>query len=128
MPVEVLLVEDNHSDVLLIKNIVAEFSLDVRITVAKDTQTAVALLFDPGFKPRLVITDMHMPRGVNVDLFKQAKAKGVPVVVFSSALAPTEIDEVMNLGAKECVVKPLAWDEFRDAVVGIFSRWVQRSS
>jgi hypothetical protein len=53
MPVDdVLLVEDNHADVLLIKNIISEFSLDVRITVAKDIQIAVALLFDPGFKPR----------------------------------------------------------------------------
>jgi DNA-binding NtrC family response regulator len=125
MPVEVLLVEDNHGDVLLIKNIVSEFSLDVRITVAKDTQTAVALLFDPGFKPRLVITDMHMPNGFE-ELFKRSKAKGVPVVVFSSVLSPTEIDEVMNLGARECVVKPIMWDEFRDAVVGIFSKWTAR--
>jgi DNA-binding response OmpR family regulator len=126
MPVEVLLVEDNHSDVLLIKNIVAEFSLDVRITVAKDTQTAVALLFDPGFSPRLVITDMHMPNGVE-ELFKRSEAKGTPVVVFSSALSPSEVAEVLKLGAREYVAKPIAWEEFRDAVVGMFSRWVQRS-
>jgi PleD family two-component response regulator len=126
MPVEVLLVEDNHSDVLLIKNIVAEFSLDVRITVAKDTQTAVALLFDPGFSPRLVITDMHMPNGVE-ELFKRSEVKGIPVVVFSSALSPSEVAEVLKLGAREYVAKPIAWEEFRDAVVGMFSRWVQRS-
>jgi DNA-binding NtrC family response regulator len=123
MPVEVLLVEDNHSDVLLIKNIVAEFSLDVRFTVAKDTQTAVALLFDPGFNPRLVITDMHMPNGVE-ELFKRYEAKGIPVVVFSSALSPTEVADVLKLGAREYVVKPIAWEEFRDAVVGIFSKWM----
>src|ERR1700730_15987098 len=100
MPVQVLLVEDNRSDILLIKNIVAELSLDVSVTVAKDTQTAVALLFDPGFNPRLVITDMHMTTDV-AELLNRAELRHVPVVVFSSALSPREVSEVLKLGARE---------------------------
>ena len=123
MPVQVLLVEHNHSDVLLIKDAALGSSSDVRITVAKDAETAVVLLFDPGFKPQLVITDMHTIPGVNAELFKRAKAKGVPVVVFCSVLSPPEIAEVVKLGAADYVQKPILWDEFRTAVAGIFSRW-----
>src|SRR5215467_15058554 len=123
MPIEVLLVEDNYGDVVLIKTAMMEFSSNMRITVAKDTDTALALLFDPGFRPQLVITDIHLARGIRAELFKQSKAKGVPVVVFCSALTPKETAEVLKLGATECVIKPIGWDEFRDAVVGIFSRW-----
>jgi len=123
MPIEVLLVEDNYGDVVLIKTAMMEFSSNVRITVAKDTDTALALLFDPGFRPQLVITDIHFGGGIRVELFKQSRAKAVPVVVFCSALTPKETAEVLKLGATECVTKPIGWDEFRDAVVGIFSRW-----
>jgi DNA-binding NtrC family response regulator len=123
MPVDVLLVGHNPSDMLLIKDAAREFSSDVRISVAKDAQTAAVLLFDPGFKPQLVITDMHTIPGVNAELFKRAKAKGAPVVVFCSVLNPIEIAETKKLGAAEYVQKPILWDEFRNAVVGIFSRW-----
>ena len=114
MPVEVLQVGHNPSDMLLIKDAAREFS--------SDAQTAV-LLFDPGFKPQLVITDMHTIPGVNTELFKRAKAKGAPVVVFCSVLNPKEIAETKKLGAAEYVQKPILWDEFRNAAVGIFSRW-----
>jgi AmiR/NasT family two-component response regulator len=123
MPVEVLLVGHNPSDVLLIKDAALEFSSDIRITVAKDAQTAAALLFDPGFNTRLVITNMHTIPGMNAELFKRAKAKGVPVVVFSSVLNPTDIDEIAKLGATAYVEKPIVWGEFRNAVVGILSKW-----
>jgi response regulator of citrate/malate metabolism len=122
MTVDVLLLEDNYSDVLLIKNVVQEFSLDVRITNAKDTESAIALLFDPGFKPQLVLADMHLTTGVE-GLVKRSEARHVPVVVFSSELSPGEVAEVLKLGVREYVVKPTAWDEFRDVVVGIFSKW-----
>ena len=62
MPVEILVVEDNPSDAVLIKKALSEFSPGVRITVAKDADTAVALLFDPGFRPQLVITDITRRR------------------------------------------------------------------
>jgi DNA-binding NtrC family response regulator len=128
MPVEVLLVESNRSDTLLIKNAAQEFSPDVRITVAKDVETAAVLLFDPGFKPQLVISHMDMPNRIGNELLKRAEAKGVPVVVFDAALNPGEVAEVLRLGVREYIPRPIAWEEFRDAVVGIFSRWTQRSS
>ena len=125
MPIEVLVVEDSESDAVLIKKALSEFSPGVRITVAKDADTAVVLLFDPGFRPQLVITDMHMAMGGIEEILRRAEAKHVPVVVFSSALSPGEVAEVLRLGAREYVPKPMDWDEFRDAVVGIVTRWTR---
>jgi DNA-binding NtrC family response regulator len=80
-------------------------------------------LLDPGFTPSLVVTDLHMPkRGID-ELLKCCEVKHVPVVVFSSALNPAELDQVMKLGAKEYVEKPVGWDDLRDAVAGISSKW-----
>lgn len=123
MPVQVLVVEHNSSDVVLIKDAALEFSSDVRVTIAKDAQTAAVLLFDPGFKPQLVLTDMHTIPGANAELFQRAKARGVPVVVFCSVLTPAEITELLKLGATEYIEKPITWDEFRGAVLAILSKW-----
>ena len=116
MPVQVLVVEHNRSDVLLIKEAALESSSDIRITIAKDAQTAAVLLFDPGFKPQLVMTNLHTIPGANAEVFKRAKARGVPVVVFCSVLTPAEIAELLKLGATEYMEKPITWDEFRGAV------------
>ena len=122
MPVEILLVEDSQGDALLIKNALSEFSPGVRITVAKDAATALVLLFDPGFRPHLIITDMHMAMDGVEEILRFAEPKRIPVLVFSSALSPRDVAEVLRLGAREYVPKPMEWDEFRDAVVGIFTR------
>jgi CheY-like chemotaxis protein len=107
----------------LIKNALLEFSPGARITVAKDTATAVTLLFDPGFRPQLVIADMHMAIGGVEELLKRAETRLIPVVVFSTLLSPGEVAEVLALGAREYVRKPIVWDEIRDAVVGIVTKW-----
>ena len=125
MPVEVLLIEDNPSDAVLIKNALSEYSPGVRVTVAKNADTAVVLLFDSGFRPQLVITDMHMPKGGIEEVIRFSEAKRIPVVVFSSALSPREVAEVLALGAREYIPKPMDWDDFRDAVVGIVTRWTR---
>ena len=125
MPVEILVVEDNQSDAVLIKNALMEFLPGVRVTVAKDANIAVVLLFDSGFRPQLVITDMNMPTGGIEEVLHRAEAKRVPVVVFSSALSPCEVAEVLALGAREYIPKPKGWDDFRDAVVGIVTRWTR---
>ena len=124
MPVQVLLVGHSPSDVILIKEAALEFFSDVIITVAKDAQTALALLFDPGFRPQLVVTDgQHITADVE-GLLHRSDARHVPVVVFSSTLSPEQVTKILGLGAREYVVKPVHSDEFRGAVMGILSKWV----
>ena len=125
MPVEILVIEDNQGDAVLIKNVMMEFLPGVRVTVAKDADTAVVLLFDSGFRPQLVIADMNMPKGGIEEVLRFAEAKHVPVVVFSSAPSPRQVAEVLALGAREYIPKPREWDDFRDAVVAIVTRWTR---
>jgi CheY-like chemotaxis protein len=84
--------------------------------MAKDGEKALALLADPQFKPDLVITDMNMPKVAGPELLKQFNANGIPVVVFSSSTNPTDKEEVLKLGARECVEKPSDLDEYTEAL------------
>ena len=116
MPVEVLLVEDNDADARLIKEIVSQCSVAVRITVAEDGEKALSFLADPQFKPDLIITDMIVPKVSGLELLLQCKADGIPVVLFSSSKNPSDIAKALELGAKEFVEKPADIDEYTEAV------------
>jgi len=53
LPVEILLIEDNDGDARIMKEIVSESSVAVRIIVAKTGDKALSLLEDPQFKPAI---------------------------------------------------------------------------
>ncbi len=78
-------------------------------------------------QPQLRIFDPDIVTDKSIQLFPRSEAKGVPVIVFSSPLPPGDVAEVLKLGAREYVPKPVRWDEFQDAVVGIISRWTRRA-
>ena len=128
VPVEVLLAEDNDGDARLIKEIVSHCSVAVRITVAEDGEKALALLADPQFKPDLIITDMNMPKVAGCELLKRSNANGIPVVVFSSSSNPTDKAKALELGARECVEKPIDLDEYTEALWKMIWKWTSPSS
>ena len=125
MPVQVLLVDSSQSEAHLVKTTVQEHSPDVKITVAKDPQTAAILLFDPGFNPQLIIADFHKQIDNCDDLFRRSEIRGVPLIVFSTGLSPGDVAELLKLGAREYVPKPVRLSDFEEAVRGIISQWVR---
>jgi CheY-like chemotaxis protein len=125
IPVEVLLVEDNDGDARIIKEIVSHCSVALRITVAEDGEKALALLADPRFKPDLIITDMSVPKIAGPELLERCNANGIPVVVFSSSMNPTDKAEALRLGAREYVEKPTDLDEYTKALWKMIWKWIQ---
>ena len=65
-----------------------------------------------------------MSMGGVEELLSRAEAKHVPVVVLS-VLCPREVAEVLRLGARDMCRNRWIWDEFRDDVVGIVTRWTR---
>jgi two-component system response regulator len=125
MPVEVLLVEDNSADVRIIKEIVSQSSVAVRMTVAEDGEKAVAILADPKFKPDLIITDMSLPKISGLELLRRFRGNGIPVVVFSSSKNPADVTNALELGAKEFVEKPIDLEQYTEAVWKMIWNWIQ---
>ena len=125
MPEEVLLVEDNDADARLIREIVSQCSVAVRITVAEDCEKAIALLADLQFKPDVIITDNSVPKISGPELLQRCNADGIPVVVFSASKNPTDITTALELGAKEFVEKPADIDEYTEAVWKMIWKWTK---
>src|SRR4030081_877493 len=120
----VLLVEDNAGDAVLIRQILGESPVPVKLVIARDGDQGHQMLEDPEFTPEVIILDLNLPKLSGHAVLERNQRKDIPVVVFSSSWNETEIHRALNLGAREYVQKPSEIDAFADAVQGIISKWV----
>ena len=124
----VLLVEDNPSDVLLIREAIRTSSVPADVMVAYDGAQAMRLLREFQFKPDVIILDISLPKlgGLEVLGLYDATTDGrSPVVVFTGSNNPDERQRALALGAREHIVKPTELEEFMGAVRGAIERWTR---
>jgi DNA-binding response OmpR family regulator len=124
---DILLVEDNAGDAVLIRQILADASVPVKLHIVRDGEQALTLLSDSHFQPVLIILDLNIPRVTGVALLERWKSMKIPVVVFSSSLNDVEQSRVLALGAREFVQKPTDLDAFTAVVHGILERYAGHS-
>jgi len=64
----------------------------------------------------LVFIDQKLPGMTGLEILQRLQETGlsdrVPFVLFSSAVAPTEVEAVLAAGARDYVVKPIEPDEY----------------
>jgi len=122
--VELLVIEDNVGDTVLIRKVVAECQIPIRLRIACDGEQALQMLADPQYyKPDLIILDLNVPKVFSTAFLQRYTPKEVPVVIFSSSQNDAEIRHAMELGAREFVQKPIDLQAFTQAVHGIIDRW-----
>ena len=112
---ELLLVEDDAGDIELAVHALRRAALDLRVTVARDGPSALALLDGRGREdgappPRLVLLDLKLPGMHGLSVLEAAKrdprTRPIPIVVLSAGLDPVEIARAYELGANACIEKP----------------------
>jgi CheY-like chemotaxis protein len=125
--VEVLLIEDNATDIALIREALAGDSIPVTLHVAKDAEHAIQMLATRQFQPDLVILDLNLPKVSGLS-FLERYHPHVPVVVFSSSTNQADIQRSFQLGAKDFVPKPSDLDLYKRVVSYIVRRWGAKDS
>jgi DNA-binding response OmpR family regulator len=120
---EILLVEDNAGDAVLIRQVLAEGSVPVKLHIARDGEQALTMLDSADFRPTLIILDLNIPRIPGHALLENWRANNIPVVVFSSSQIASERARVLALGAREFIEKPTDITAFSRALLGIVQRW-----
>ena len=121
-PIELLLVEDGAGDILLMKQALARESTPISIHVAVDGKQAMEMLAARPFQPDLVILDLNLPKISGLSLLERFHPD-VPVIVFTSSTNPRDRERCLELGAKECVLKPTDLDDYRHVVSQIVRNW-----
>lgn len=135
-PVEILLIEDNPSDVKLTLKALQKYNLSNKVTVLKDGAEALDFLFAEGIYagrnykevPKVIFLDLKLPLVDGIEVLRKIKSdettRRIPVVVLTSSKESRDIDECYKLGVNSYVVKPLDFEKFLDSVSNLGLYWV----
>src|SRR5437899_674408 len=110
-----LLVEDSHGDVVLVKEALKQTAVPVSLTVVADSEAALAYLrkeapYTQALTPDLLLLDLHIPRedgrAVLATLRSDPAFHALPVVIFTSSAQERDIRDSYALCANLYLQKP----------------------
>jgi CheY-like chemotaxis protein len=110
----VLLVEDNPTDIFVIKEVLEGCGLNLRLQVARNGQEALFYLRrlgdDKAACPALVLLDLNLPKVAGMEVLRElrhiSQCKRTRVVVVSSSGAEADRAAAQQLGADGYFEKP----------------------
>ncbi len=116
----IFLVEDNPSDVLLFKHALRQSSISYSLTVAKDGVEAIRRLKNPGghqaFQPDAVFLDLNLPGKNGAEILAEMKSDpnlaAIPVAILTGSDDPGDHATCAKLGASAYLNKAAALEDF----------------
>lgn len=135
-PIEILLVEDNPSDVALALHAFKKHHLANRVQVIRDGAEALEFIFctdryaqrDMKSGPHVVLLDLKLPLVSGLEVLRQIKAdprtQPIPVVVLTSSREDRDVIESYQLGVNSYIVKPVDFEQFTEAMRTLGMYWL----
>ncbi len=133
---EILLVEDNASDVELTLHALRHNNLANRIHVVRDGEEALDFLFCRGeyqgrsieSPPRLILLDLKLPKvdglAVLEAIKKDLRTRAIPVVILTSSKEERDLVKGYHNGANSYIQKPVDFNQFRETVRRLGLYWL----
>jgi len=134
--VEILLVEDNPSDLEVALRALKEQNICNKVQVARDGEEALDFVFCQGAfagrnmddLPRVILLDLKLPLIDGLEVLRQIRAdertRRVPVVVLTSSTEERDVVESYALGVNSYIAKPVDFDQFSEAMHTIGMYWL----
>lgn len=129
----ILLVEDDHNDVLLIKRAFQKVKIANPIVVLNDGEQAISYLagrepYVGRTLPMLVLLDLKLPRRSGHEVLEwlrqQQTLKRLPVVVLTASSESSDVNRAYDLGANSYLVKPVTFDALVEMVRTLNLYWL----
>lgn len=134
---DVLVVDDNAADTALLQAVFRQLQMTHRLHVVADGLEALSFLHKEGKfahapRPALILLDLNLPKLHGRDVLQQLKQhallRTIPVMIFSSSSAESDIQGSYELGANAYVVKPFELDELLGLMRTLVEFWIDRAS
>jgi two-component system, response regulator len=131
----ILMAEDDADDRLLVREAFNECKSGGNVRFVADGEELVDYLLHRGKyskvsespRPDLILLDLNMPRKDGREVLKEIRAhselRRVPVVVFTTSRADTDIARVYELGANSFIAKPAGFDALVATVTQLMGYW-----
>lgn len=131
-PSVILMIDDNPTDVLLIKEAFAFCEADCEVYVAEDGVYALEFLKQQGQnvhvpRPDLILLDLNMPRKNGLEVLAELKAdpefNSIPVIIYTSSVTREDIKAAYNCHANGYIRKSVNFDECIKTAQSIKDFW-----
>lgn len=127
----VLLVEDSPHDVQFVREALSE-SGKVELDVLSNGNEVIPVLESGAALPDLILLDLNLPGCRGDQVLRAIRARPrmsrVPVVILSSSRAPEDVRRCYEDHANSYIVKPLEYDEFRNAILSLERFWFETAT
>lgn len=131
----ILMAEDDSDDRLLAQDALVESGLATDVHFVEDGVELMDYLnrknkfsqMATAPRPGLIILDLNMPKKDGREALREIRAnpdlRKIPVVVFTTSTADTDISRVYELGANSFISKPVAFNSLVDVMKAIGQYW-----
>lgn len=135
-PIEILLVEDNPTDLELTLLALQKHRLANKVHVARDGEEALDFLFcrgahsSRGFDtpPKVVLLDLKLPKVDGLEVLHQVKedprTRAVPIVVMTSSNQQRDMVESYKYGVNSYIQKPINFSDFQNIMGQLGYYWL----
>lgn len=137
----ILMADDDPDDRLLVKDALTECGAQRNLTDAMrfvgDGEELMDYLLRQGSyaepaacpRPDLILLDLNMPRKDGREALREIRAhpdlRRIPVVVFTTSRADTDVTLIYDLGGNSFVTKPVAFDSLVDTLRLLSRYWLE---
>ena len=118
-----MLVEDNPTDVFVIKEAIERSGLNLNLRIASNGQEALLYLQDLAASdkplcPALVLLDLNLPKVGGIEVLRRIRSSSpcsrTPVIVVTSSTAEADRAAVRRLGAEAYFQKPTSLSAYME--------------
>ncbi|MEI7869935.1 MAG: response regulator [Candidatus Methylumidiphilus sp.] len=134
--IEILLIEDNPTDAELTICALKEANLANNLIWVKDGALALDFVFcrrayagrEMEATPKIILLDLRLPKVDGMEVLREikadARARAIPIVVFTSSKEDRDMVESYHLGVNSFISKPVEYDAFAQVVAQLGLYWL----
>lgn len=127
----ILLVEDDPDHELLTIRALRKSNIANEITVARDGEEALSILFPDGENaplPQVILLDLKLPKIDGLEVLRRIResdrTRMLPVVILTSSDEESDIVRSYKLGVNSYIRKPVNFTEFAEATRQLGMYWL----